>query len=616
MQQLVFYDNGVGTSGFRPIRYLAQAFGFGLFRNVRTLYLALCRHYRPGDEICLFGFSRGAFTVRVLADLIAQCGILDRSLPAPNAGGLSMASEDGLKKGATEAYKAYRRIYWDKSNAAQRLINACARNISRLWRSVYSADEFATKFSHLRPAGGMIGFMGVWDTVDAHGLPVEEMSWALDQLFYPYRLYDYRLGPQVARARQALSIDDSRHTFTPLLWDEPPGENPDRIRQVWFAGMHADVGGGYPEDRLAHIPLVWMMEEAQKAGVRFDEAAFNAYRSTAQATGKMHDSRRGAAVYYRYRPRSIKSLVDTTRKNGESSRLASLVKRMRESGSKILASRNMKGPLSTKDLSVDAGMPIIHHSVVERIRDDVSAYSPTAIDCTFQQWGRNGKPGPGMAAKAEENRLAFLDRCASHIIWRRVCYFGMLAFTLYLAGLVLSAWLDKGYQLCTPSPDLKHPLASVLGWLSGFFSGFPMGVVAYALKAWANVPGKFALGLAGMAVFHFWSVWFIEPRLNNLAGNAWKELKNSTISLTRPEPGMFERIARWYRYSGFRNFVRNCWEYLVSGLVFVAGVVLVLWVLGTLIPPLKLKGVWYFPLWEALCLWTGRIWEFVKALFV
>jgi type VI secretion system (T6SS) phospholipase Tle1-like effector len=111
--QIAFYDDGVGTSGIRPLRLFGGGFGWGLSRNIRDLYRFLCRHYRPGDRIYLFGFSRGAFTVRTVAALIAKCGVLDGSKQVPGSRGrrLQLNTREGLEAGVELAYQSYRRGY-------------------------------------------------------------------------------------------------------------------------------------------------------------------------------------------------------------------------------------------------------------------------------------------------------------------------------------------------------------------------------------------------------------------------------------------------------------------------------------------------------------------------
>ena len=112
----------MGTSGFKPLRLLGGAFGWGLSRNVRDLYESLCRHYETGDQVCVFGFSRGAYTARVLAHFIITCGILDRRKAPPGAKWFrwpgqptTMSAEAGFKLGIRTAYKSYRRRYWENA---------------------------------------------------------------------------------------------------------------------------------------------------------------------------------------------------------------------------------------------------------------------------------------------------------------------------------------------------------------------------------------------------------------------------------------------------------------------------------------------------------------------
>ena len=107
-RQIAFYDDGVGTSGLKSLRMLGGGFGWGLSRNVRQMYAFLCRHYRKGDKIYIFGFSRGAFTVRVLAHFIAACGILDRTKPTPGKPSRRMETDRGLRRGVKQAHKSYR----------------------------------------------------------------------------------------------------------------------------------------------------------------------------------------------------------------------------------------------------------------------------------------------------------------------------------------------------------------------------------------------------------------------------------------------------------------------------------------------------------------------------
>ena len=313
--QLAIYDDGVGTSGFRPLQLLGGAFGWGLSRNVRDLYEFLCRHYRPGDHIYIFGFSRGAFTARTLAGLIGRCGILDPRKKVPRLrlfrlryDDVQLNTEEGLRTGVALAYRSYRRIYQAPFARLYRWLR------DRFLRKTPEPGEFRRDHALDEPV--TIRFVGVWDTVDAVGLPVDELSTMIDRLFYPHRFPDQNLSAQVERACHAIAVDDERHTFHPVLWNEGGTADSQRITQVWFAGMHSDVGGGYPDDDLARVPLCWMIsqvgfDESRGDGLRFDPVRLQEIEQRAHSLGKMHDSRRGLGVYYRYNPRHVASLTTT-----------------------------------------------------------------------------------------------------------------------------------------------------------------------------------------------------------------------------------------------------------------------------------------------------------------
>ncbi len=301
-EQITFYDDGVGTAAFKPLALLGGAFGWGLSRNVRHLYASLARVYRPGDHLYLFGFSRGAFTVRTLAGLITRIGIIDAA---------RAQNEAELHKRVREAWRAYRH-----DNHAW---------LERLWhfgRRRPDIDAFAREHCHDLtpdlPAAGRghgkarIRFLGVWDTVSAVGFPVLWVADAINCLIYRYKFPNYRLSPCVERAAHALSLDDERKTFHPRLWDESrEGELAGRIQQVWFAGVHSNVGGGYPKQGMSLVALEWMIRQAEAAApdpaerlrlVAADRAWLRRHRNVHD---KLYDSRAGLAVYYRYAPRDV-----------------------------------------------------------------------------------------------------------------------------------------------------------------------------------------------------------------------------------------------------------------------------------------------------------------------
>src|SRR5207247_478988 len=146
-----------------------------------------------------------------------------------------------------------------------------------------------------------IEFIGVWDTVEALGLPVDEMKHTLDRWFkLQFRDGENDLHPRIRHACHALSIDDERLTFHPTLFDESFRRGDQVVEQVWFPGVHANVGGGYPKDQMSLVALVWMMEKAHACGLEFHQSIWDDYRRDQDVNGEIYDSRAGLGMYYRY----------------------------------------------------------------------------------------------------------------------------------------------------------------------------------------------------------------------------------------------------------------------------------------------------------------------------
>lgn len=299
--QIAVYDDGVGTSSFMPLALLGGIFGWGLKRNVLGLYKFLSRNHQPGDQIYAFGFSRGAFTIRVLTGLVLNQGLAD------------FEDEADLQRKARAAYRAYRHEKYNRLNLQFPF------RLVRTWldRRFYKANE--------RPVTS-IEFLGLWDTVAAYGLPIDEMTRGVDRWIWPLELPNTEFHPAIRKARHAIAIDEERATFAPVLWDEdetntrPAGEkrptSEERLLQVWFAGVHSNVGGGYPDDSLANVSLSWMLAEAEQAGLKFkklpgaDPDALLVTDSSKDKDGRLYDSRSGLGAYYRYGPRKIADLYE------------------------------------------------------------------------------------------------------------------------------------------------------------------------------------------------------------------------------------------------------------------------------------------------------------------
>ena len=233
--QCLHYEAGVGTR--RRERLLGGAFGVGLSRNVRECYRFLVDNYEPGDLLYFLGFSRGAFTARSVAGLVRNCGILRR--------------EHAHR--IDNAYALYRSPRRDTEPGG------------------LGATLFRRTYSH---PDAPIEFVGVWDTVGALGIPVDVFTPPL--LTRLWTFHDTRLSRVVRHAYHAVSIDEQRAPFKPTLWVKQDDAPDQVLEQVWFAGVHCDVGGGYRDPSLSEIPLLWMVEKARASGLVFEPDHFGA----------------------------------------------------------------------------------------------------------------------------------------------------------------------------------------------------------------------------------------------------------------------------------------------------------------------------------------------------
>lgn len=223
--QRVHYDEGVGSHWHDW--FTGGAFGRGLSQNVREGYAWLVRNYEDGDDVFVFGFSRGAYTARSLVGLVRKCGLL-RVTPE-------------LEARVGEAYALYRRRHASPD-----------------------ADE-AKQFRARHSREIRVKYVGVWDTVGSLGIPFPKIPFSSDY----YRFHDTGLSGIVQHAYQALAIDEHRKVFAPTLWTKKPEAT--SVEQRWFVGAHANVGGGYQRDPLPQIPLRWIQQTAGACGLAMKE---------------------------------------------------------------------------------------------------------------------------------------------------------------------------------------------------------------------------------------------------------------------------------------------------------------------------------------------------------
>jgi len=230
--QLLYYDTGIGSAGDMLRRMYDGATGTGISSKIIQAYRFVIQNYEPGDELFLFGFSRGAFTVRSLSGLIRNSGIL-------------RVSNIELISRAFSIYHSRKQKYQPREVEAT------------LFRKTYAVEETTR-----------IKFIGVWDTVGALGNPL----WMNGVLSKHNQFHDTDLSTRIDHAYHALAIDEKRKNFEATLWHQQKGSKDQVLEQVWFPGVHSDIGGGYPEneDSLSDSALIWMLEKAKKCNLAFD----------------------------------------------------------------------------------------------------------------------------------------------------------------------------------------------------------------------------------------------------------------------------------------------------------------------------------------------------------
>jgi uncharacterized protein (DUF2235 family) len=319
--QAVFYDPGVGTLA-RPDPWyklrqdfnaiLGLATGYGLDDNVLASYIFLASTYEDGDRIYLFGFSRGAYTVRVLAGLIHKVGLI--SPPQINLAGSGLTAYKQIPPAGQEVG-----VGVDPGSLAETDDDEgplpSAKNDA--------AAQFARILSTRWPT---IHFVGVWDTVASVIVPRPDRFYlpSLEELAFTLH------NPSVKTFRQAIAIDERRCMFRLKKWEQPQTfthnrinqgkAEPQDIMQVWFAGVHADIGGGYPEKEssLSKYPLIWMIDEAVKCGLAVNPRSVNQMAWGVQrkgspfsyvvpdVAGDLHTSLAGAWWILEYIPKKAK----------------------------------------------------------------------------------------------------------------------------------------------------------------------------------------------------------------------------------------------------------------------------------------------------------------------
>jgi uncharacterized protein (DUF2235 family) len=251
--QLIYYDGGVGSAGL--LARLPGLFGHGLWDNVKQAYRFLVDHHQPGDEIFLFGFSRGAYTVRSVVGMTRKCGVLRQDRIDLIDKAYDFYRDSSVKPASTEA------------------------------------DDFRRQNSVPQDGAGemvpRVKLLGVWDTVGSLGVPVGPLSSLTRR---KHLFHDVSLSRIVDNAFQALAIDEKRADYRPTLWEQHADATTQRLEQRWFAGVHTDIGGGNADSGQSVRCLRWLLDRAEECGLVLDREFLDA-RYPEVPLSAIHESR-------------------------------------------------------------------------------------------------------------------------------------------------------------------------------------------------------------------------------------------------------------------------------------------------------------------------------------
>lgn len=561
-EQIALYNNGVGTSTFRPLAMLGGIFGIGLKANVLELYKYLCRNWRPGDEIYLFGFSRGAFTIRLLTGLLSSQGILRGATPdlPPDEGELAWRTR--------AAYRAFARETWPN----RRLARVVSGVVRPLWDGMLRMHRLVTRRPRYDPSTNRmvdIAFVGVWDTVAAYGGPITEITRGIDDWIWPLTMPNYELSGRVLKARHALALDDERDAFQPLLWDEVREEmlvrwggpvrfnaHPtragiveevrqvaeDRLKQVWFAGMHADVGGGYPDESLSFVSLLWMIDELDGALTLLPEHV-RRISSMSNVFGPLHNSRAGLASYYRYQPRRIVAMLEPGEAADEADPidLFASTRSMRDpeiadhdyvrpdTGATVDQAIDQTIETLTTRIRSDHGLLTkvrVHESVLSRVLSGTDSYAPVSLPKKFEivfakKTGHSHRSIDPVSAKdirdTRRSGQGWFERQAAiwDMVWyRRLQYFSLVLLSLALVSMPMWDGLLPLPRVCDDDRCFARPVLEALNVVTGGYAG--PWVDAFS----AEMLATFVLLAAIVLLFAYGSAY--ELRLRGRARHAWR----------------------------------------------------------------------------------------------
>jgi hypothetical protein len=320
-----------------------------------------------------------------------------------------------------------------------------------------------------RRAGAVpVRFMGLFDTVEAYGMPVEELRSIWNRLIWPIRFRNRRCSWVVGKVRHALSLDDERLSFHPIRFDQSPrpdGRPVPETQEVWFAGVHSDVGGGYPNDETAFQPLLWIADEAARQELVFDTDALDRYRARLYPQALIHDSRQGLASIYRYSPRIV----------GVS--------------------------------EAEGGTPVVHQSVTEKMASGADGYAPLGLPPEFRVFPEGGRRSAGLVPSGLVQDAAAAAGLRGLIRRRKATNWVTILCVLALAAL----------PFLTANPPVNDWVRGAGAILGGLVPGWAMLWVESLLANW-----RVSMPILGVILFIYFHNQTLALRIRDLGRRLWK----------------------------------------------------------------------------------------------
>lgn len=516
-RQVARYIPGVGTSSIGILRYLDAATGLGVPANVRKLYRFLCWNWQSGneqriaDEIYMFGFSRGAFTIRTLAALVRTQGLMPRRIGDRDVTTLEM------HRNAMTAWRAYRKQTAPFRKDGKPMMNPLIALVRELRDGIVVAKRALFRQTQhkevvaAQKAQGKIGpeqvdirFLGLFDTVEAYGVPLEDLRGLINWWVWPISFRNNFCAAVVRNVKHALSIDEERLTFKPLRFDQgdrTDGKIGPRIEEVWFAGVHSDVGGGYADDEASFEPLLWIADEASRQELEFVPDILDRYRERVHKHATLHDSRAGFAATYRYCPRTIES--------GKAS----------------------------------GGTPIVHQSALQKMLSATGGYAPLTLPDDFRFLQALPDRSPAILPKPSTLRRdpVATERLEATILWRRITNLSFVG-TLVLFGIFpwVATYLDN-------RSGLDQSKWMILGRMPEAVAGLIPGF----LSPWVNAVWSFpffGVPLIAIAVFLYFANTKLRDQIRDQALMSWTG--THAPKDTPPPPAFLTSSGTWLRTSG------------------------------------------------------------------